>query len=94
MKSSVGVYLVIWIEKVFIIDCHEKNLFTNSGDRETSTREINLKENSTDSKRSKIHWQTPAMNKPNGEQGSVTASIFKLLFMRTDVVLLLPIKRE
>ena len=75
------------MEKVFVLDCHEKNLFTNSIDSETITREISLKENSTDSKRSKIHWQTSAMNKPNGEQGSVTVSIFKLLFMRTDVML-------
>ena len=27
------------------------------------------------------------MNTPNGEQGSVTVSIFKLLFIRTDVML-------
>ena len=75
------------MEKVFVLDCHEKNLFTNSSNSETSTREISLRENSTDSKRSKIHWQTSAMNKTNGEQGSVAVSIFKLLFMRTDVML-------
>ena len=69
------------------LDCQEKNLFTNFSDSETSTSEINLRENSTDSKRSKIHWQTSAMNKPNGEQGSVTVGIFKLSFMRTDVML-------
>ena len=57
-------------------DYHGKNLFTKSSDSETSTKEMDLKENSTDSKRSKIH---------NGEQGSVTVSLFKLLFMRTDV---------
>ena len=83
--KSVGAQLVIWIEKVFLLDYHEKNLFTNSSDSETSTRDINLKENSTDSleqtqkspkSRSKIH---------NGQQGSVTVSLFKLLFMRTNV---------
>ena len=57
-------------------DYHGNNLFTKSSDSETSTKEMDLKENSTDSKRSKIH---------NGEQGSVTVSLFKLLFMRTDV---------
>ena len=36
---------------------------------------------------SKIHWQTSAMNTTNEEQGSVTVSIFKLLFIRTDVML-------
>ena len=35
--------LVIWIEKVFVQDYHEINLFTNSTDSETSMREINLK---------------------------------------------------
>ena len=34
---------VIWIEKVFVPDCHES-------DSKMSTREINLKENSADSK--------------------------------------------
>ena len=36
-----------------------------------------------------MQWKTVAMNKANGEQGSVTVSIFNfnLLFMRTDEML-------
>ena len=74
MNSLVGAFFVIWIEKLFILDYHEKNLYTKCSDSETSTREMNLKENSTDSKRvqntlaniGQKHLRI-SLSQPNGE---------------------------